>query len=106
MGLKRENYEVKEFGVVLPTAYAVIKNLYVSGNNISANIAVQTSRDNAFSLSPYKTVSVEIENADRNRNPYEVVYEYVKGEEVYFDQRAQREIRIPRAFNGWEDDIV
>lgn len=106
MGLKRENYEVKEFGVVLPEAYAVIKNLYVSGNTISATIAVQTSRDNAFALSPYKTVEVEIHGVDRNRNPYEVVYEYIKGEDIYFDQRQQSEIRIPRAFYGWKDDIV
>ena len=106
MGLKRENYEVKEFDVVLPTAYAVIKDLYVSGNIISATIVVQTSRDNAFSLSPYKTVSVEIHDVDRKRNPYEVVYEHVKGEDVFFDKRLQREIRIPRVFHGWEDDIV
>ena len=106
MGLKRENYEVKEFGAVLPTAYAVVKSLSVYGDKIYATIAIQTDRESAFNLSPYKTIDVEIHDVDRKRNPYEVVYEHVKGEDVFFDKRLQREIRIPRVFHGWEDDIV
>lgn len=106
MGLKKNYYEVKEFGKVLPAAYAVVKSLSVYENKIYATIAIQEDRESAFNLSPYKTIDVEIHNVDRNRNPYEVVYEYVKGEEVYFDKQAQREIRIPRALYGWEDDRV
>ena len=45
---------------------------------IYATIAIQEDRESAFNLSPYKTIDVEIHNVDRNRNPYEVVYEYVK----------------------------
>ena len=106
MGLKKNYYEVKEFGVVLPTAYAVVKSLSAYEDKIYATIVIQKDRESAFNLSPYKTIEVEIHNVDRNRNPYEAVYEYITGGDVYFDQRAQMEIRIPRALNGWEDDIV
>ena len=106
MGLKKDNYEVKKLGAFLPTAYAVIKTLSVYEDTIHATVAVQTSRAKAFSHDAYESVDVEIHNVDRKRNPYEVVYEHVKGEDVFFDQRLQKEIRIPRAFHGWEDDIV
>ena len=106
MGLKKNYYEVKEFGVVLPTAYAVVKSLSVYEDRIFATIAIQKDRESAFNLSPYKTIDVEIHDVDRKRNPYEVVYEYVTGEDVFFDKRLQREIRIPRVLHGWENDIV
>lgn len=106
MGLKKDNYEVKKLGVVLPTAYAVLDSLSVYGDTIHATIAVQTSRERAFTHDAFETVDVEIHGVDRTRNPYEVVYEYIKGEEVYFDHKNQREFRIPRKFFGWEDDIV
>ena len=106
MGLKKENYEVKKLGVVLPAAYAVVDSLTVYGNTIHATIAVQTSREKAFTHGAFETVEVEIHNADRTQNPYKVVYDYVKGVDTYKSPQHDYPVIKPRAFHGWEDDIV
>ena len=109
MGLKTTNYEVKKLGIVLPQAYAIIKNLRIDGNNGTAEFAVQSTRDTATSLSPIETVKVSFE-VNRNENPYITAYEKAKSqrEERQWNEETHKieTVLVGEHFYGWEDDIV
>ena len=49
MGLKKTNYEVKDLGITLPMAYAVVRKLDRHGNCGYAELWVHNSRENALS---------------------------------------------------------
>lgn len=102
MGFKTSNYTIEELGLTLPTAYAVIRNLYISGENGTAEFVIQTSRDNAFDKTPLRVIPVEFK-VNRNEKPYETAYRQAK--ELVTVQRGEKTITHPRPFYGWEDDI-
>lgn len=108
MGLKTTNYEVKELGITLPEAYALIKNINVIGNIGSADIAIQSTRDNAMNLNPIKIVTVRFP-IDRNESPYITAYKAAttarKEKVPTKDGRTLETIEIPALFDSWEDDI-
>lgn len=110
MGLKTTNYEIKEIGMVLPKAYALLYEMRLCGNSGNAVFHVQTSpRANALSLNPLKRVVINFE-WDRNRNPVEAAYAEAKAMKYkkQWDPAEKKyiDVEAPQPFYGWEDDIV
>ena len=102
MGLKTSNYTIEELGLTLPTAYAVIRNLYINGEKGTAEFVIQTSRDNAFTKTPLKVIPVEF-TVDRTEKPYASAYRQAK--ELVTLQRGTQTITHAMPFYGWTDDI-
>lgn len=109
MGLKKDNYEVKNMGVQLPQAYAVIRRLNIDGNYGVAELAVQANRELAFDKDPYEIVNIFFE-VNRNENPYKTAYTKAKEKisSTIIDPETQEEIIVENKmpFADWEDDLV
>lgn len=124
MGLKKTNYEVKDLGITLPTAYAVVRKLDRHGYNGYAELWVHNSRENALNKNYLERHSVSFIIED-GKNPYEAAYEKaikrpVRTEVYYVDpvtgeelaepgegaERKTREVIDPAILDGWENDIV
>ena len=124
MGLKKTNYEVKDLGITLPFAYAVVRKLDRHGNCGYAELWVHNSRENALSKNYLERHSVSFIIKD-GKNPYEAAYEKaikrpVRTEVYYVDpvtgeelaepgegaERKTREVIDPAILDGWENDIV
>ena len=124
MGLKKTNYEVKDLGITLPVAYAVVRKLDRHGNCGYAELWVHNSRENALSKNYLERHSVSFIIKD-GKNPYEAAYEKaikrpVRTEVYYVDpvtgeeltepgegaERKTREVIEPAILDGWENDIV
>lgn len=110
MGLKTTNYEIKEIGITIPEAYAIIHEIRVMGENGTAVFHVQASpRANALGLSPLKTVLVNFKWT-RETNPLECAYAEAKA--MHYKKEWDREtkkyidVENPNPFYGWEDDII
>lgn len=101
MGLKAKNYNIDEIGLILPDAYAVIRNLNVYGNKGTAEFAIQSSRENALNLQPLKIIYIEFE-VNRNENPYITAYNLAKS--VKTEKRGNHSVIHEMPFYGWEDD--
>ena len=108
MGLKINNYKVKNRGITLPEAYAIINRLTVSGNSGYAEFYIQSSRDNSLKLQPIDTVRVDFK-VNRNESPYITAYRQAKAQKEirkYNAEKKEFETVIENApFYGWEDDI-
>lgn len=89
MGLKTTNYQIKEKGITIDTAYAKIDSMFVQGNRATANFNIQQSREQIESLEALEIVSVSC-IIDKEKPLHEQMYVKAK-EEVFKD---------------WEDDIV
>jgi len=90
MGLKTTNYEVKEFGISLPNAYAQITNLSVDlKGSAQAIVEIQQTRAD---IGVKNALDRKIVRCDINkeRPVHEQVYIYIK----------------ENLLNDWEDDIV
>ena len=124
MGLKKTNYEVKDLGITLPFAYAVVRKLDRHGNCGYAELWVHNSRENALNKNYLERHSVSFIIKD-GKNPYEAAYEKaikrpVRTEVYYVDpvtgeelaepgegaERKTREVIYPAILDGWENDIV
>jgi hypothetical protein len=107
MGLKRKNYEVKNLGITLPEAYAIVKNVSVTRHNGYADIVIQSSRENAINLAPLETVKIKF-RANVEENPFVLAYAKAKEKklvETYDDETGEViTIEQPAIFDGWEDD--
>lgn len=64
MGLKKTNYEVKDLGITLPIAYAVVRKLDRHGNCGYAELWVHNSRENALSKNYLERHSVSFKTVD------------------------------------------
>ena len=109
MGLKTTNYEIKELGMTLPEAYAIIHELRISGNDGTAIFHVQNSpRVNAIDLKPFQKTVVRFK-WDRTENPLVSAYRRAKEVDVekHYNEttREFEDVEIPQPFHGWEDDI-
>ena len=111
MGLKTTNYVSKSTGLVLPVAYAVLRNLVIETNNqVRAIFAVQASRENANKYEAIDKVTVWFE-WDRKTDPAKMAYETAKNEKrtvetgLYTDDKPVTETEYGTLY-GWEDDIV
>lgn len=124
MGLKKENYEVKELGITLPMAYAVVRKLDRYGDSGYAELWIHNSRDNAKEKQFLERYSVSFKLTD-GVNPYTAAYqEAVKPRttiEMYYvnpetDEEVEegtegakaktREVPAPAILDGWQNDIV
>lgn len=111
MGFKTKNFEVKELGITLPEAYAVVDEIKIEGECGYAYIKVQTSRENALnnSLKPFYVERIDF-FVERNENPYETVYR--KAKEPKISVRYNRttkgfdSIEEESVFSSWEDDKI
>ena len=114
MGLKTTNYFIKDLGLLLPEAYALIKDINVSGNYGQATFITQSSRENAEQvLDGGKMRALETTTIDFivNRNENDRVTAYHKAKEL-----IQETIVLPNGefdtiwingpFTGWEDDLI
>lgn len=118
MGLKKENYEVKDLGIVIPTAYAVVRKIERQGSGVYAELWVHNSRENALNKNALEKHSVSFSIKD-GENPTAAAYkeaimrhkytnytyekEIVDGEEK--EVRKEIEVESPAILDGWEDDI-
>lgn len=106
--LKTTNYEVKKLGITVPEAYAVA-DFTIDGNSCYVTVKIQTSRENAQKLDPLETINTRFE-IDRNKNPFEEVYNKLKGRTVENRYNATtkkvEQITVNGVLYGWKDDIV
>ena len=110
MGLKTENYVSKSTGIILPKAYAVLKNLVIeTDNRARAIFAVQTSRENAQNYNALDKVEVRF-TWDRKTDPAKQAYETAKTEtrtfEKYDAQDNPYTVTEKGTLYGWENDFV
>lgn len=109
MGLKTSNYTIKNLGITLSTAYAILKDLKIERNHGTAVFSIQSTRERATDLKPIETVTVNF-TFNRDENPVETAYKTVKGtkEEFVYDETRHENVKqtVPQPLYGWEDDIV
>ena len=111
MGFKTKNYEVKSMGVVLPEAYAIIRETATNGVKGYAKFAIHSTRElaeNKF-VKPYEEIRVDFD-VNRNENDritaYKVAKSIVTKKECNLKTGSIEEVQEPMPFYGWEDDIV
>ena len=104
MGLKKTNHYIEELRLTLPTAYAAIRNLYLNGDEVVADFAIQASRELALdkTVKPLAVVSVRFPYV-RGDDLVKTAYNFAKGEEVV--TRGKTTTHHPRPLFGWTDDI-
>ena len=73
MGLYKKNYEVKELGITLPEAFAIVRKIDRQGDKGMAELWVHSSRENAKTLQFLERQLVPFKCNDRD-NPYEAAY--------------------------------
>lgn len=109
MGLKKANYEIKELGLTLPTAYAIINRIEIVGSVGVAELFIQNSpRKNAIELKPLRRELVHFE-VERNENPYLTAYKAAKGIFKEYNPQTGEFVEVQREnapFKDWIDDIV
>lgn len=90
MGLKTTNYEAKEFGIVLPTAYARLTNISVNldGNGFGV-FEVHQNREDINTKLPLERKTLEC-TINKDLPIHRQMYKMAKEE----------------LFVNWEDDIV
>ena len=90
MGLKTTNYEVKDFGIVIPEAYARLTNI---------NIDVEGEAFGTFEIHQTRESLTETNPLERIHVNYMINKELPVHSQLYI--KAKEEV-----FVGWEDDIV
>ena len=109
MGLKTTNYTVKELGITLPTAYAILKDIKVQNDWVTALFVIQRDRETSMTLKPIETVSITFK-FNRRENPVETAYNFIKGKIKDFvwneELQAHEETELKMPLYGWEDDKV
>ena len=110
MGLKTTNYVSKSTGLVLPNAYAQIKDLVLSGNRARVIFSIQASREAIKEYVPIDKVEVHF-TWDRKTDLAKAAYDAAKTEmrEVEtFIAESKEPVIIQKhgTLYGWEDDIV
>lgn len=73
MGLYKKNYEVKDLGITLPEAFAIVRKIDRQGDKGMAELWVHSSRENAKTLQFLERKLVSFKCNDRD-NPYEAAY--------------------------------
>lgn len=73
MGLYKKNYEVKDLGITLPEAFAIVRKIDRQGDKGMAELWVHSSRENAKKLQFLERKLVPFKCNDRD-NPYEAAY--------------------------------
>lgn len=124
MGLYKKNYEVKDLGITLPEAFAIIRKIDRQGDKGMAELWVHSSRENAKTLQFLERKLVPFKCNDGD-NPYEAAYtaastpeertrytyktelvkEWVNGEEKEVEKSVPTEEKYMFTyFDGWVRD--
>ncbi len=108
MGLIKNNYFSKSTGLTLPTAYAIIKDIVLNGNNGRAIFVVQSSRNATQNYKPIDKVEIPFV-WDRKTDIAKVAYETAKTQKIkeqVFDELSgqHKEIEKEGILYGWTDD--
>lgn len=112
MGLVKENYFVKKFGITIPKAYAYVDTQFdkLSDGRVKAYFNIQTSRESAANLKPLevKTITFKV---DRNQSLMVQAYieaKKLKRVETGWDYEKSQPIveMINGPFTDWDDYIV
>lgn len=90
MGLKTTNYEVKDFGITIPEAYARLTNI---------NINVDGEAFGIFEIHQTRKDLIENNSLERIHVNYVIDKDLPVHNQIYV--KAKKEI-----FTDWEDDIV
>ena len=90
MGLKTKNYQIKDFGIVVPDAYARLTNI---------NINVDGNAFGIFEIHQTREALAENNPLERIYVNYEIDKDLPIYNQIYI--KAKKEL-----FSGWEDDIV
>lgn len=110
MGLKTTNYTVKDLGITLPTAYAIIKEISLSPTDwVNATFIIQSNRANTVNLKPLEIIKINFK-WDRKTNIVEMAYNLAKSkitDYVYNEEKGiHEEIEKEMPLFGWDNDIV
>jgi hypothetical protein len=110
MGLIKNNYFSKTTGLTLPTAYAIIKDIVLNGNNRRAIFVIQSSRNATQNYKPIDKVEIPFV-WDRKTDIAKVAYDTAKTQiikETVFDKEKGQEIEVESCgvLFGWIDDKV
>lgn len=90
MGLKTTNYEIKDLGITVPTAYAQVTSLFIGKDGRAyADFSIQQNREDVGTKDAFTKERVNC-TVDKTQPIYTQVYN--KAKETIFE--------------GWEDDIV
>ena len=110
MGLKTTNYVSKSMGIILPNAYAKIKDLVLNGNSGRAIFAIQSTREAVDKYAPIDKVEVYF-TWDRKSDIAETAYTAAKTQTETIDKFNQETNEIVTevvkgVLFGWENDFV
>lgn len=128
MGLQTTNYTIKESDLLLPNAYAVIRELFLGKDDkCTVYFYIQADRQKCFDKQPLEVVKFKFVH-DRSQNVYEEAYrkasEYkeeevpvyeevesvdpITNETIITPQEKGTEMRVVPIgpLGGWSDDIV
>lgn len=126
MGLKKTNYEVRDLGITLPIAYAVVRKLDRFGTKGYAELWINKSREDALDKNYLERRSVCFDLVD-GENPYAAAYRAALAPKTHREFYAvnpetneeiemgapgaeikSRDVPIPNSavFRGWENDII
>ena len=106
MGLIKTNYVSKNTGITLPTAYAVLKDLSLEGENARATFVIQSSREATQSLTPIDKVTIPFK-WDRKTDLAKMAYQKAKTQKfTYTDYKTKANFDVEGTLYGWNDDIV
>ena len=90
MGFIRKNYEVKDIGITIPSAYAKITNVYIGEDDVAyTTFAIQQTRDDIGKKDSLETVSFR-STIVKTQPIYTQIYTAAKAE----------------LFADWEDNII
>lgn len=108
MGLIKNNYFSKSTGLTLPTAYAIIKDIVLNGNNGRAIFVIQSSRNATQNYKPIDKVEIPFV-WDRKTDIAKIAYETAKTQKIkerVFDELSgeYKEIEKEGILYGWTDD--
>ena len=109
MGLKKQNYKIKQYDITIPWAYAIIRKITIDGNNGTAEFAIQETREAAKFKEPFEKVVVNFV-VNRNESPYVTAYNKAKEvkKNTFFDTTTKKITVISEekgVLGGWEDDF-
>lgn len=111
MGFKTKNYEVKSMGVVLPEAYAIIRETATNGVKGYAKLAIHSTREMASNknIKPYEEIRIDF-TVNRNENDRITAYKAAKSSILSSilneHTGVYEDAIIDMPFKNWEDDIV
>lgn len=109
MGLKNKNYTIN--GYEYPEVYAVFNGeIKKYGDEYEAGFNIHATRELALNNKPLEVKKIRVQDWDRKSDIVVAAYAAAKGFYIYeepdYENGGMKEIKIPNALNGWEDDIA